>query len=109
MFVDKYKLSNHALNRMIERVVLSQNIKLTKRQKNHNKRIAIRKVKFDLENFFAQSFFKGYKAVYSNLRRNNTCTKYIISKDNIIVTILNNINIHDELSCYSLKMNKDVI
>lgn len=108
MRINNYFLSNHAFSRLIERLLLSQNIKLNKRQKEHNKNKAINKIRKDLNNNFGCSYYKGYKAIYTNLKNNNTCTKYIISDKNTIVTIINNINIYDEMNKYSICFKKNI-
>ena len=108
MRVNNYFLSNHALNRIIERLILSQNIKLNKKQKLKNKNKAVKKLRKDLDNNFGCSYFKGYKAIYTDLKENNTCTKYIISTEKTIVTVVNNINIYNEINQYNICLKKDI-
>ena len=108
MRVNNYFLSNHALNRIIERLILSQNIKLNKKQKLKNKNKAVKKLRKDLDNNFGCSYFKGYKAIYTDLKENNTCTKYIITTEKTIETIVNNINIYNEINQYNICLKKDI-
>lgn len=108
MRVNNYFLSNHAFNRIIERLILSQNIKLNKKQKAKNKNKVINKIKKDLDNYFGCSYFKGYKAIYTDLKDNNTCTKYIVSTERTIITVVNNINIYNEISQYNINLKKDI-
>lgn len=95
--IGKYLISKHALNRTIERLLLSQNIKLNKKQISKNKKKAINKITYDIENYFAKSYGELYKYIYSCLNDNGTCTKYVISKkDNKIVTVINKVRLKTE-------------
>lgn len=95
--IGKYLISKHALNRTIERLLLSQNIKLNKKQVSKNKKKAINKITYDIENYFAKSNGVLYKYIYSCIKEDGTCTKYVISKkNNKIVTVINNVRLETE-------------
>lgn len=107
-----YSVSKHALNRVIERLVLSQNIKLNKRQLNHYRKRAKKKIHDDLKNMFAISYSNDgmYKYIYTSLTDQHFCNKYVFSKsENCIVTVLNDINLLEEIKIYNLTLlNGDI-
>ncbi len=95
-----YIASKHAISRTIERFIMSQNIKLNKKQKNRNLNKAKKIIVDDVTNKFAVSFSQNgrYKYLYTALK-NNACRKYVISLDNkTIITVIDNIKLNDELA-----------
>lgn len=97
-----YIISKHALNRTIERLIKCQNIKLNKKQVNKNLKKATNLIREDIKNSFAISYGNDYIYCYSDLK-DEKCKKYVISKkDNVIVTVINNIPLFEELNKYVL-------
>ena len=100
-----YFISKHALNRIIERLVLSQNIKLNKKQVSKNVGRAKNIIINDINNHFAKVYSADgkYKYVYSSLNKESKCRKYVISLDNnVVVTVINNLNLNEEIKKYKL-------
>ena len=100
-----YLISNHALNRTIERLVLSQNIKLNKKQVARNLKKARNIIIDDLNETFAYSNSKDniYLYLYTNLNKHGLCRKYVISADtNNIVTVIDDIDIDLEAKKYNI-------
>lgn len=95
-----YCISEHALKRTIERFVLSQNIKLNKKQKNKNKGKALKTIQEDINNLFAVSYSRDhkFKYMYSKINKFGKCRKYVLFiVDKTIVTVIDNIDIEKEM------------
>ena len=106
-----YMISKHALNRVVERLVLSQNIKLNKKQITKNYKKAQNIITNDINTSFAEAVSKDgkHKYIYTALKGNNQCTKYIISNENIVITVINNINLEEEVKTNQLKIQNERI
>ena len=100
-------ISNHALKRAIEREVLSQNIKLNKKQVQKNKKKALNIINKDLNEYFASaiSYDKRYMYKYTELSNNRTCKKLVLDlSTNNLVTLINNVNFDQEITKYNIKL-----
>jgi len=111
MSYKKYIVSDHAINRIIERLVLSQNIKLNKKQLAKNYKKAQNIITNDINNSFAEAISKDYqyKYIYSDLKANNLCTKYIISDDSVVVTVIKDVNLEIEIKQNKIKIQNENI
>ena len=104
-----YSISKHALNRTIERLVLSQNIRLSKKQVSKNRKRAGQIIANDIQNYFAKAtdMSKKYIYIYSKLK-DNLCRKYVINRENkIIITVIDNVNLNEEIKKYPLTLKKN--
>jgi len=102
-----YNVSKHALNRTIERLILSRKIRLNKKQVSNNTKKAMKIIIDDINSGFAKSNSNDgkYKYIYSDLNKNNKCKKYVISLyDNNIITVINDINLSEEIKKYDINL-----
>ena len=102
-------VSNHALNRMIERNVLCQNIKLNKKQVKKNRKRAMKRINNVLNNYFAYAISndKNYKYLYAELAPNGICKKYIVHLDtDNLVTVINRIDFNNEIKKFNIFLKK---
>ena len=105
-----YIVSRHALNRTIERIILSQNIRLNKKQLEKNRKKAMRIIENDINTFFADSISGKYKYLYSGIKKGNICRKYVINREtDIILTVIDDINLSEEVQKQRLTLKNNKI
>lgn len=81
--------TKHGLNRMLERVVLTQNKKFNKKQRKRYHQKAKKKLDEDMNNMIAYyNCSKGRKIIYADLKEDNSCTKYVLSETKKIITVM---------------------
>lgn len=105
----RYQISKHALNRTIERLVLSQNIRLNKKQVSKNRKRAQNIIGNDIKNHFAEmiSPCKRFIYLYAGLEKGNICKKYVINRtEQIIVTVIDNIKLNEEIEKHYLVLKQ---
>ena len=97
-------ISEHAVIRMLERIVLSQNIKFTERKKKFYKNDIKKKMNKDISEarFYTYSNDREYLYVYSPFKNGLKCNKYVISTEGTLVTSITDINITDEIKKYNV-------
>ena len=103
----KRKISKHAINRAIERDVLSQNIKLNKKQIKRNTKKAYKKIDKGIRKYFAVAISNDelYEYKYSELSNNGLCKKYVTSLDTEnLVTVINNVDFGKEIKKHSIQL-----
>ena len=101
----EYFISKHALERTIERLIMSQNIKLNKKQRAAFEKRASKIIKNNLKYKIATSYSNDgiYEYIYSDINGKNRCRKYVVDiETRQVITIINNINITEEISKYKL-------
>lgn len=88
--------TKHGLNRMLERVILNQSKKFNKKQRKKYKNKANQKFQKDMKNMFAYyNNSNGKKIIYTDLKKDKSCTKYILSETKKIITVIK-VNFQEE-------------
>lgn len=103
----KRNISSHAMKRMIEREVISRNIKLKKRQYLKNEKKAYQMIEEGLNNYFAVavSADEKYEYKYSELSSNGLCNKYVICLDTEnLITVINNVDFEKEIKKHKVQL-----
>lgn len=106
-FMVRGKVSKHALSRMIERNVMSQNIKPNKKQIKRHTNKALKYMRIDLNNSFGSSISEDgqYVYYYCSLRNTGKCKKYVLSRfSGDIITLIKDVLFEREL-----KKNKIIL
>ena len=99
--------TKHGLNRMMERVLLNQNRKFNKRQRERIKSKAQSKYSKDFNKKIAVSMDShGIKYYYVDLRDDNTCLKYVVTPENKVITVYET-NLLDEQKKYHLNFTQN--
>lgn len=107
----KLIISKHALNRTIERMIKCQNIKLNKKQVKKNTKAAYKLIENELKNSFAYSYnmYDECTYYYSKLDKNGKCNKYVVSDENVVITVIINIDLSEEVKKVKLIYKKKII
>jgi hypothetical protein len=103
-------ISKHVLNRTIERIIKSQNIKLNKKQVSANSKKARKIIISNIENSFAVAFNEdcNCKYYYVDLKNDGLCLKYVMDCDSkCIITVIKDVSIYQELKNFKLKFVND--
>lgn len=95
----KYIISKHALNRTIERLIKCQNIKLNKKQVKRNTKAAEKLIEHEIKNAFAYCYneVENCTYYYTCLDENGKCNKYVLSDENVVVTVIVNLDLSNEI------------
>ena len=104
-----YFISKHALERTIERLIMSQNIKLNKKQRSAFEKRANSIIKHNLNFRIATSYSNDgiYEYVYSDIDKHSKCRKYVVDiETKQVITVINNLDISEEINKYKLYFSK---
>lgn len=100
--------TKHGLNRMLERIVLTQNKKFNKKQRKRYKNKAKKKLNEDMKKMIAYyNCSDGRKIIYSDLKKDNSCTKYVLSETKKIITVMK-VDFIKEKENKPLKLYKEI-
>lgn len=110
MKCQNFIVSKHVLNRTIERIIKSQNIKLNKKQISANSRKARKIIASHIENPFAIAINEecNCKYYYVDLKKDGLCLKYVVDcESNCIITVIKDVSVYYELKNYKLRFIND--